>query len=181
MITSLFTLFGAILLLLFLMGSSVYIISLIYSWFSGAPYVSTRSDELKKLISLIPLTPGSHMIELGCGDGRVIRAFVQKYALTGEGYDVNPLIIAKARILAKLHNLPLSFHMKDIRTIDISKSDTIYLFLFPKLIQEIEMKLTLAIQNGSLIISHGFAIPFMKSYLVRTIQGSRFKTYVYHQ
>jgi len=179
MLLSLLTLAGAICLLMFLMGSSAYIISHIISLSSGAPYVSTRSDELKELIAHIPLQSGSSMIELGCGDGRVIRAFAQKYAIHGVGYDVSPLVIGKAKLCARLEKLPLSFHMRDIRTIDFTHADSLYLFLFPTIIQQLEKKLTSAIQKGTLIISHGFAIPYLKPYLSETLPGTRFKTYLY--
>lgn len=166
--------------LLILMYISIYMILLIYSWFKGAPYVSTQDEEIKEILEAAQLQQGKTLIELGCGDGRVLRDAVSTYGVTGIGIDINPLLVFIANMRAKtIRNL--TFRCSDIRTSDLSQADYIYLFLFPKLIEKLESQLQKSLTNGALIISHGFKIPYLERYLTRELQGISFKTYYYSQ
>lgn len=180
MLIYILSLSGAILLLLTLIATTIYIIYLIISWFYGAPYVPTATSEVKTFVQKIKVPKNAHMIELGCGDGRVLRIFAKEHGVKGRGYDINPIVLTIARISTYFQKLDLSFHNKDIRTLDLSKYDIIYIFLFPKLIHELKDQI-MNVKPGAIIISHGFKIPFLEKERTHTYQGKKFKTFVYHK
>jgi len=170
---------AAALLLLILISTSVYTIFLIISWFAGAPYVPTKKKDIEKLLSHVKMKKGELMIDLGCGDGRILRAAAAKYGVRGIGYDVNALVIHFAKIRGRFQNLPLTFERKDIREIDYSQADIIYLYLFPKIILELQERFDTNTKKSVTIISHAFKIPLLEKMLVETIDDKSFKTYVY--
>src|SRR5690242_4404691 len=59
--------------------------------FFGAPYVPTLKSHVAVSLDLLSLAPGQTMIELGCGDGRVVLA-AAKRGYNVIGYELNPCL-----------------------------------------------------------------------------------------
>src|SRR5258708_6899695 len=61
----------------------------------GAPYVPTLQPQARIAIEMINLKPGETLLELGCGDGKllVLAAQTGVYAV---GYELNPILVAIA-------------------------------------------------------------------------------------
>lgn len=167
-------------LLIFLIWSSIYTISLIFSWFRGAPYVATRDNDLNRIMNTIKPQKNSFFLELGCGDGRVLRYAARRYGVIGEGIDINPVVLLKAQILTALQDLKnVRFKRSDVKAADTWKADYIYIFLFPKLVATLQRKLLEETKDNAIIIAHGFQIPFLRKYLDKELEGHKFKTYIY--
>ncbi len=163
-------------------GICVYVLLLIYSWLKGAPYVPTQQKEIEGILEEAALIKGMHFLELGCGDGRVVRLAAEKFEVNGVGVDVNPELIIRANILAKSKHLDnVTFQVKNILETDLSKADVIYIYLFPKLIERIKDKLIQETKDDVFIISHGFKIPFLSSMLVKERKGTKYNTYYYQK
>ena len=165
---------------LVLMFAAAYSVLLVYSWLKGAPFVGTQGKELDVIFSGIPITVGMTFLDIGCGDGRVVISAVKKYKVSGVGVDINPILIWIARISAswqKLHNI--KFYITDIEKTDFSKADIIYIYLFPKFIAELSKKISDEVHPGTYIISHAFKIDFLEKYLIKTVAGKKFKTFIY--
>ena len=179
----LMTAFYIILMLLYvvILGAiPTYAVSILFSWIKGAPYVPTQQKELENILKTAQLKENQYLLELGCGDGRVLRTAAKIYNVKGKGIDINPVLIFWAKIKTKLqHNKDITFNVEDIHTTYMSKADVIYIFLFPKLVESIKNKLLKETKPGVQIISHGFRIPFLEQFLTQTITGTRFETYYY--
>ena len=64
----------------------------------GAPYVPTLNKELGEAFSkLYAVGPNDTVVDLGAGDGRVVRAAVAKGAVA-YGYELNPLLVLIAKL-----------------------------------------------------------------------------------
>jgi SAM-dependent methyltransferase len=57
----------------------------------GAPFLPTLRPQIKLALDLLDLKPGETMLELGCGDGRVLIAAAQR-GLNAVGYELNPIL-----------------------------------------------------------------------------------------
>ncbi|MFH0979739.1 MAG: class I SAM-dependent methyltransferase, partial [Candidatus Roizmanbacteria bacterium] len=90
-----------LLLLAFLIFMSVYTVFLIYSSAMGSPYVATSKKRIQEILKEANLKKGKIFVELGCGDGRIVRTAVKHYEVKGVGIDINPLLIYWAKILGK--------------------------------------------------------------------------------
>lgn len=67
--------------------------------FWGAPYVPSRKKELSAVFSkLYALSEHDTLLDLGSGDGRVVRAAAAKHA-QATGYEINPALVAIANML----------------------------------------------------------------------------------
>jgi len=166
--------------LVFLIAASVHIIFLIYSWLKGAPYVATQMKSVDKIIKHAQIKDGYHIVELGSGDGRFLLSVAKRYKITGVGVDINPIPIFIARIHAGIQKADsVKFQVQDIRQADLTDADVIYIFLFPKLVKEIQGQLLKKTKKKAVIISHGFKIDYLQKYHIDTIVNGKFKTYFY--
>jgi cyclopropane fatty-acyl-phospholipid synthase-like methyltransferase len=57
----------------------------------GAPYVPTLTPQVAAALELLDLQPGQTMLELGCGDGKVVIA-AAKQGIRVIGYELNPIL-----------------------------------------------------------------------------------------
>ena len=162
----------------FIIWFIVFFGSRAYSSIYGAPYVPTKSREIKKILAEADLHPGMHFLEPGCGDGRVVIEAVRSYKVQGTGIDINPLLIRDAR--KKAGSLEhCHFKTGNIHDIDYTTYDCIYLYLLPELIETMRAKIEAEVRPGSLVISHWFVIPAWKEKLEKTIKAGKYQTYYY--
>lgn len=175
--------FGLVILLslfIFLLLLDFYLISLLISSFFGAPYVPTDKKILNKILSKLPLKKNRVFIELGCGDGRVVKYAVEKYQVKGIGIDINPYLILILKIINKLKgsNNP-QFIYQDVFKTKLNRASYIYIFLMPNMLNKLKEKFQEELNKGTLIISHGFKIPQWEDKLIDRLKGGKFNTYYY--
>lgn len=63
----------------------------------GAPFLPTLKQKVPLALELIDLKPGQTLLELGSGDGRVLKAAAES-GLKAVGYELNPLLVIYSRI-----------------------------------------------------------------------------------
>ncbi len=141
----------------------------------------TKKRVLEKIFSQIPIKKNKLFIELGSGDGRILRYVVKKYQVKGLGVDINPILIKLSQIYAWFENIDkeIRFERKSIFDIDLSQSNYIYIFLMPELIKKLTKKMNKELKNGTIIISHGFKIEDWKNKLIKVLKDKPFNTYYY--
>ena len=155
-------------------------ISLVYSLLMGSPFVKTKSKILENIFKEINPKPNQLIVDLGCGDGKIIRFAAKKYKMRGIGVDINPLLIWRAKLLANLEHVhSVKFLKKNIFDAEINKADIIYIFILPKFLVKLRNKLQTESKKNALIISHGFQIVGWEKYLIKKIKGKPFSTFYY--
>ncbi|MBI2051254.1 class I SAM-dependent methyltransferase [Candidatus Roizmanbacteria bacterium] len=165
--------------LIFAISAFLYISSLIFSSLMGAPYVPTKNDEIQAILKEADLKKDHLFLELGCGDGRVVRTAVKHYHVRGVGVDINPLLVGLARFKARKIQSHLEFRTSHLMDTGIRNFDVIYLFLMPDLLQKLGSKLKAETKKGTLIISHGFRLEGFEKNLYKTLMRNPFPTYYY--
>jgi SAM-dependent methyltransferase len=177
------TLYFIILLseLFILLGASIYGVGLLFSAFKGAPYVPTSKKQLDTILKNVDFQPGKLLVELGSGDGRLLRYAAKKYALNGEGVEINLLLVWWARFLAKRDGSSkrVTFIKKNVFNYSLAKADYLYIFLMPNLIDKLLPKFKKELRKGAIIISHGFKITGFQKKLIYTEPAKTFSTYYY--
>ena len=166
-------------ILIFIMCVAIYMIGLIYSSIKGSPYVPTKRKILHKILKKAGLKKGHRFIDIGCGDGRVVEEAVVGFGAKATGIDINPLLIIQAKLRSKIKNFKANFIVGNIKDIDLTDYDVIYVFLMPEFIDKISDKLKGALLNKTTVISHGFKVKQLKKYLKIKIESRTFPTYIY--
>lgn len=168
-------------LLFFLIFMSVYTLLLIYSSIKGSPYVPTKKRVLEEILIPAHLKKSSYLIELGSGDGRMLRFAAKRFGVRGVGVDVNPLLVFWSNIRSQLEGLggKISFEVKNIFDTDLTPANCLYIFLMPDLIEKLAVKMDKELRKNTVVISHGFPIKSWKRKLVYKLKRTPFPTYYY--
>ncbi|NTU73819.1 methyltransferase domain-containing protein [Candidatus Roizmanbacteria bacterium] len=156
----------------------IYAISHVFSSLMGSPYVPTKKKEIEEMLKTAKLKKGQKFLELGSGDGRVVRTAVKMFGVVGQGIDINPTLVWIARFKARLQKLKnITFKTQNIFSTSYKDADVIYLFLMPELIAKMRPKMETEIKPTTIIISHGFKVEGWTPY--QTIVHKPFPTYYY--
>jgi len=167
--------------LFILIGISIYGVGLLFSAIKGAPYVPTSKNQLEKIFKNVKFKKGDTLVELGSGDGRLIRYAAKVFGVNGVGIEINPLLIWWSRFLSQRDGTKNSvqFLRKNVFDYSLTRANYLYLFLMPDLIVKLLPKFDRELKKGSIIISHGFKIIGYEKKLIHTEFDKMFSTYYY--
>lgn len=105
----------------------------------GAPYLPTLDKQVTAALDLIDLDPGDTLLELGCGDGKVMIAAAQR-GLTVVGYELNPVLALLAWVRLRPYK---NAHViwGDFWTKPWPKADGIFVFLLDTFMEKLDTKI----------------------------------------
>ncbi len=125
----------------------------------GVPFVSTSRWVIRWLKDNLDLRDGQTLVELGCGDGRVLRALAQRFPRTTFiGYELGWWPVLRAR-LATLRLSNVKILRQDFFSVSLSRADVVYCYLFTSVMERLAQKLRAELRPGSRVYSFGFALP----------------------
>ena len=142
-------------MLIFLFGLIfILVASYAYAGFSAAPWVPCRSADTKRICDLAKICPSDTVIELGCGDGRILAAAARRGARC-IGYEISILPYLIARIRAQLTPAPYprpKILLRSFWSTDISVATVVIIFLMPAVYKKLSEKLLREAAPGTRII-----------------------------
>ena len=124
----------------------------------GALYVSTSRKRITSVMDAVAPRSGNLWIDLGCGDGRVLRQARKRFRVRALGYEINPLAYLKARLYC-LFRPGIRICMQNFFKADLSNADIVSCYLFPDVMHDLAEKLTAELKPGTIIISFNFDLP----------------------
>lgn len=159
---------------------SLYTIYQFISDFKGAPYVPTSAKIVDEILKEAKLKKGQIFLELGSGDGRVVRKAVKDFKVNGIGVDINLFLLTFSKLISKIQKIKnIEFRNQDLFKTDLKKVDVLFLFLIPKTLRKIAPKILKDCKKGTLVISHGFKLDELNKYQIKKIDRKHFPTYYY--
>jgi len=123
------------------------------------PYVPTPDRVIDTMLELTQPRPGEHIVDLGCGDGRIILTALRRVpGLTGFGVDLDPARIRQAQAAAASQGLSdrVVFLEQNLFDTDISKADVVTLYLLPEINERLRPVIFDTLRAGTRITSHDF-------------------------
>ena len=107
--------------------------------FFGAPYLPTLKRQMMSALELLELQPGDTLIELGCGDGRVLTAAAKK-GIHVVGYELNPILAAVAWLRTRKHKDLVQVIWGNFWRKSWPEADGIFVFLLDKYMYKLDKK-----------------------------------------
>ncbi len=145
--------FGTILLIII----AVFMIYTVFAVVKAAPYVPTLSKKLEKMIKIAELRKTDILMDLGSGDGRVIRktkAIVKKAI----GVEINPILSWYSR-LRLIGSKNTQIIREDLWKTDLSEVDVLFIYFISNKMDKLMQKIKKEMKPGSRIVSHCFIFP----------------------
>jgi SAM-dependent methyltransferase len=124
----------------------------------GAPYVPTLTPQVEAALELVNLKPGQTLLELGCGDGKVLIAAAQT-GVHAVGYELNPLLAGVAWLRTRRFKGSVRVVWGNFWTRDWPPADGIFTFLHPRFMQRLDKKIVQSNMHQVKLVSFAFEIP----------------------
>ncbi len=140
------------------------LIGFLVSSVSGAPWVPARKYDLELLLDDVSLQKNEVYLELGCGDGRLVRAAARRGA-KAVGYELNPLLWLIAW-LSCIGRANATIKFGNFWSVDLGSSDVILAFLVPRTMPRLEQKANREMKKSARLVSYIFPLP-KKKYVLR--------------
>jgi SAM-dependent methyltransferase len=123
------------------------------------PYVPTPQEVVDEMLKLGGVKAGDVVIDLGCGDGRIVVTATSKFgAARAVGVDIDPERIKEANENAKKAGVTnkVKFLQGDLFDADIREASVVTLYLLPDFNLKLRPKLLRDLKVGTRIVSHSF-------------------------
>src|SRR3989339_1077792 len=145
----------------------------------GVPYVPLARGKLAFLNENVKFNPADSLVDLGCGNGRVLR-FLEKYqGLTKlEGYEVNWWAFFLGRLLNRIYKAKNRIYFKNFHQVDLGKYDVVYCYLLESGLKRLREKFDRELRPGARIVSFDFPIRGWHE-PVQTYEGNKNKIFIY--
>ena len=121
-------------------------------------FCTTHKSKIKAVLDAVNMEKTDKLIDLGCGDGRFIKAAVKRYGLSGTGYEVNPF----ARVIARFRTAGVKgaeISGKNFWDVSFNDADFIFCYLFPDIMARLAEKASSEMKEGARLISCNFELP----------------------
>jgi len=122
------------------------------------PYVPTSPETVAAMLKLGGVGKNDLLIDLGCGDGRIVITAAKEYGARGIGVDIDPERIKEARENAQKEGVAglVEFRQGDLFDTDIGKATVVTLYLLPEVNLKLRPKLWRDLKPGTRVVSHSF-------------------------
>ena len=125
-----------------------------------APFRSTPAPLVERLLDLAGVGPGDRLIDLGCGDGRIVIAAARRGA-EAHGIDIDKARIAEAQAAAREAGVAdrVRFIQGDLFAADLRGFSVVTLFLLPHVNRWLQDKLKSELAPGARVAGYAFPMP----------------------
>lgn len=130
--------------------------------FLGAPYVPTRRKQREAALDLLQLKKGQVLIDLGCGDGAMLKTAASR-GLQAIGYEINPLLVAIARFRTRRYGKRVQVIQGNFWHKKWPPADGVFVFLTDRYMERLHESMQEQFDKPIKLITYGFSVPNKKS------------------
>lgn len=127
----------------------------------GAPYLPTLKAQQETALDLLSLKPGQKLVELGSGDGRMLKA-AAKRGIYSTGFELNPILVLWSRLYTFRYRDKITIKTRNFWAVPLPQCDGIYVFLLDKYMKKLDKKVTQQKHNSVALVSFAFVVPGKK-------------------
>lgn len=139
----------AVLVLIFVFSSVI---------FFGAPYLPTLRAQTSEALDLLNLKPGQTLLELGSGDGRILREAAAR-GIMSIGYELNPVLYLYSMARSMKYRQFITVHLGNYWAKPLPPADGIYVFLLKRYMPKLDTKIMNEAVKPLKVVSFAFAFP----------------------
>lgn len=126
--------------------------------FFGAPYLPTLHDQQESALDLLNLKEGQTLLELGSGDGRILKSAARQ-GIKAIGFELNPILVFISRINCYRYRSLVTIKCQNFWTVKLPEADGVYVFLLSKYMERLNKKIIRDYSKKVKLVSFAFAIP----------------------
>ena len=110
--------------------------------FFGAPYLPTLRPQIQAAFALLELKPGQTLLELGCGDGKVLVAAAEA-GYKAVGIELNPILALVAWARTRKYKGAVRVLWGNYWRMSWPKADGVFVFLLDSYMSKLDTRMRL--------------------------------------
>ena len=124
-------------------------------------YVATPQEVVDAMLDMARVNANDYVIDLGSGDGRIVRSAARRFGASGVGVEIDPVLITLANNEAKKDGVSAraTFVSADLWTFDVTNATVVTVYLLPSAQARLKQKLLAELKPGTRIVSHDYPFP----------------------
>ena len=141
------------------------LLSLFYFFIAGffrSPFVPSNKKTITKMLEVAKIKKNERVVDIGCGDGRIVFLSEQKYGAKAEGYEISIFVWCLAKINGFLKGAKSKIYRKNFFQADLSQADIVFCYLLPEVMQKLSPKFKKELKKNARIVSAAFSLPDWK-------------------
>lgn len=169
-----------LILLMFLLALYFFISPVYTSLTDRVPFVPSPRRGLGIISDFMEITDNSIVYDLGCGDGRILTALAKrnkKARYVGVENDWFPYVLAKIRSLPYKN---VTIVWQDFFKTDVTEATHVFVYLYPRLMDELAPKFDSQLGPGSTVVSYMFKFKDREPSAVTFLRKKYKKLYRYN-
>jgi len=116
----------------------------------------TDRTTLRRLLFLAEVEPEDHVVDLGCGDGRIVVAAAKEFGARATGFEIDPFRVLVANLWIRVAGVSsrASVQRQNMYKADVSDADVVVLFLSTTSNFRLQERLRRQLRPGARIVSY---------------------------
>jgi hypothetical protein len=125
---------------------------------TAGPYVPTPQVIVDRMLQMAKVGPTDFVVDLGSGDGRMVRTAAKALGASGFGVDIDAELVERSNEAAKREGIASRavFYEQDVFKADIRKATVVMLYVLPEMMVELRPKMLSELSPGTRIVSHDY-------------------------
>lgn len=125
----------------------------------GVPFVRSKSQWISLLIEHLQMRPWQTFLDLGCGDGIVMAAVLEKFPeVHAIWYEYNPTICTLSQMFQQRYGTHFSIKNTDFFKENFSEAKVIYCYLLPRILKLVWEKIKKECASWTYVYSYVFPL-----------------------
>jgi hypothetical protein len=126
----------------------------------AGPYVASPDSAVAAMLREAEVGPDDYVIDLGSGDGRIVRTAAAVFGARGMGVEIQEHLVALSNELAQKEGTAgrAKFVRQDLFRTDISPATVVTMYLLPHTVNQLQGKLLAELRPGARVVSHDYAL-----------------------
>lgn len=127
---------------------------------NAGPYVPSPQSVVSDMLKLAEVGPQDFVIDLGSGDGRIVRTAALIFGARGFGVEIKDPLVRQSNAAAAREGIAdrVKFINADLFKTDISQATVLTLYLLPDTVNLLRDKLLAELRPGTRVLSHDYPL-----------------------
>lgn len=148
--------FAVIVLILVVIWGFSFLVGLVLA--RGVPFISLNKKQIEVVNRNIKLQSNDRVVDLGCGDGRVLRMSEKQGVKDLTGYEINFWAYLLAKVKNKILKSKAKIYFKNFKKVDLSEYNVVFCYLLDYYLNSLKEKFDKELRPGTKVISYAFEI-----------------------
>lgn len=126
-----------------------------------APYLPTPIVKVRRMLEVARVRPGELVIDVGCGDGRIVILAAEEFGARAVGIEIDPEMVARSRRAVAARGLQdrVQILAANALDVDLSPADVVTLYLTPEGVALLRLHLERTLRPGTRVVSFVYKMP----------------------